>query len=482
MYPAAMTREASLACWYPSRVLSELCLDPLTPTFSLSFFSSELSPSAIDSSSTFSLPPSLASSSHAATPLPSAPRASAAAAAGCHAAPPAPARSTCTGCRAAKVRCDGDTPCTRCVRLHKAEHCRPAGTKRKRRDSEAAHSHRQSMESVEGSACVDHAALALIPRPFHSASVLEQLDPLGAFTSPLDGASVLPSARLSRLLVRQSLRSFHRGVHERPALGSSGRPLASIVSRWLAYARYASLLCPADLTSMLHGSAFINGVPVKHDDGSQALLRLHERSDAAADGHCTGAVCGGLCIGPRRLLQGKPLRFSFSSSPSSPLGDCEFNNHACLVFRHERSERLEQLERFVATEYAKDSQWGGGTCVEYEVVVRVNCAFERLFGWSQQQVRGLYQQHSFFALFQLFSPLDWPMLMGMEVAVELGTMGVEYEGSYQLHARGRHRTGSDFACYVHKSYERDSHGVVVKGYFTWLPIQPSEAAAADGID
>ena len=302
---------------------------------------------------------------------------------------------------------------------------------------------------------------------------------MGAFTSLLDDLDVLPSARLSQLLVRHSLLSFFRGNQEHPKLGEAGRPLASIVSRWLTYARYVALLSSQDLTSMIHGSAFITGVPLKHEEGGKALLRLHERSDAQHDGHCDGRVCGGMCLGPRRLRKGKPVHFDFTTSPVEAIADSDFNNFPSLVFCHEETEELRRLKRFVETDFAVDSQWPG-VAVSYRVVVRVNRAFERLFGWSQRQVRAMYQQHSIFALFQLFAAREWQRVMRMEVAVDFGT-SAEYEGSYQLRTRGRHQTGSDFDCFLYKTYERDDLEIVVKGYFTWIPVKLCETAAIDGI-
>ena len=107
------------------------------------------------------------------------------------------------------------------------------------------------------------------------------------------------------------------------------------------------------------------------------------------------------------------------------------------------------MQRFVETDFAVDRQ-RTGAAVGYRVVVGVNRAFERLFGWSQRQVLATYQQHSFFALFQLFASQEWQTVMRMEVAVDFAT-SAEYEGSYQLRTRGRHQAGSKFDCYLHKT-------------------------------
>ena len=361
------------------------------------------------------------------------------------------------------------------MRLGRANLCRAAGKRRRKEPNPLSG---PTTTAVKGtpSTCSDAVVVRVLKR--EPQSVLEQLDPVGAFTCLRDDLHVIPSARLSRLLMRQWLLSFYRGNEMHPKLGDAGRPLASIVSRWLAYARYSALLSPQDLTSMVHGSAFITGLPLKQEDGGKALLRLHERSDAQHDGgHCDGRVCGGMCLGPRRLLAGKPVHFDFTGSPVEPIDDSDLNNFPALAFRHEETEELQRLQRFVETDFAVDSQWPGAA-VGYRVVVRVNRAFERLFGWSQRQVRSMYQQHSFFALFQLFAPREWQRVMRMEVAVELGTSS-EYEGSYQLRTRGRHYAGSEFDCCLHKTYERDDHGIVVKGYFTWIADKQSETTTID---
>ena len=511
--------------------MSTVSLEPLTPTFSSSTFSSSLLPafdfssftgsdSAYGSSSsstsststslllpsltstTFSITPHLskspfpveplpppqscsASPSHpsdpASLPLSLAPPLSSTPLSGASCSTPAPLpRSTCVSCREAKVRCDGETPCKRCTRLHKADHCHPASNKRKRTDPTAP-TGADSPLSASTEPLPPPSSHPVALRPFPGpATVLEQLDPLGAYTSPLSpGADHgLPSSTLlSRLLLRYSLRSFHRGVHSRPRLGDPGRPLATMTSKYLAYARYAHLLTPPDLASMLHGSAFISGVPLKEEAGGKALLRLHERS-AGEDGHCTGRVCGGMCLGPRRMMAATPLHFAFHHSPLDAMDEADVNNFPCLAFRHEASDDLHRLQRHVESDGRGDAVWPGGV-VDYSVVVQVNGAFERLFGYSQRQVRAMFQQHSFFALYELLAVSDWGRVMGMEVAVDFGTGGVEYEGSYQMNVRGRHRTGSEFACLVQKVYERDELGMVAKGYFTFIPIRETDAAAVD---
>ena len=273
-------------------------------------------------------------------------------------------------------------------------------------------------------------------------------------------------------MLRASLQMFQDAAQRQPSLRQPGRPLSSNVSRWLGYMRYASLLSPRDLASMIHGAAFINRVPIKQEGDGKALLRLHERSDAEADGQCDGRVCGGACLGPRKLLTEKPLRFSFAPSPREPLDDSELNNFACLTVRHEPSAQLQQMERFVETAISQPVHWPGAT-VDYCVLVRVNRAFERLFGWNQQQVRALYLQHSFFALFQLFPEQEWGRVMDMEACIEYG-LSAEYEGVYQLQTQCLHRLGTAFTCLLHKVYERDDHGVVVKACITFIPVRSAE--------
>ena len=391
---------------------------------------------------------------------------------------PSACRSTCVLCRQSKVRCDGATPCNRCVRLHKAHQCEPAAVRRKRKQTEleGGHAGDLTQQHVDAARRDWMAAVVQLPRCVsraEHASILEQIDPLGAFTAPLDSQSaalsVSDSTRLSRWLLRHTLQQFHRDSQQRPTLRDTVRPLASMVSRWLAYARYASLLCPADLTSLLHGSAYINSVPVKQEaGGGKSLLRLHERTDRAEDGRCDGRVCGGFCLGPRKLLVHKPVRFVFTASPTEPLADTDFNNFACLVVQHRPSSQLHSLQRLVETDYNIDSQWSGEV-VDYSTEVRVNWPFERLFGWSQRQVRAMYLQRSFLALYQLICSADWGRVVGAEVSVELGTCE-EYEGAYQFRARCRHRTGLEFDCLIHRSFERDADGVVVKSCYTFISL------------
>ena len=390
--------------------------------------------------------------------------------------PSAVPRTTCVLCRAAKVRCDGDTPCTRCVRLHKAEQCAPAVVKRKRKQYEPEQCTRATVAVAESAADVSASWLSAMVRPIRREpqSVFEQLDPLGAHTTPFDvsDASVGDSTRLSRLLLRLSLYYFHCGAQEQPKLGDAGRPMHSIVSRWFAYARYASLLSPHDLTNMMHGSAFVNSVPLRTDsDGSKSLLRLHDRSDRTEDGHCDGRICGGMCLGARSLLVHKPVIFTFNLSPTEPIADSEYNNFPCLLFRHDTTDQLRHMEELV-----------DGTVLDYASVVRINSSFERLFGYSQRQVRALYQSQSYYALYRLITPQDWVNVMRLEVAVEYGNSSVEYEGNYQLKVRCRHRMGSEFDCWMHKCYERDDRGIVLKGYYTFIPIKAGifDAVAAAG--
>ena len=370
---------------------------------------------------------------------------------------------TCVFCRRSKVKCDGESPCGRCIRSLRAGLCRPAAKKKRKLEDSVV----ETVNAISASSAVT------VSRVLSKASdsILDELDPVGSFTSPLEEGRLSSSARLSRLLLRMALVTFQRAsLPSSAALGQPGRPLSSIFSRCLAYIRYASLLSPQDLTSMLHGTAFINRVPVRQDQaGAKSLLRLHERSDAEVDGHCDGRICGGHCLRPRRLLSEKPLRFSFSSSPREPLDDSEINNFPCLRFCHEPSTSMQQMERFIESDYNRSTQWSG-LPVDYSIVVRVNRAFERLFGWDQQQIRAMYMQQSFFALFQLFPCHEWSRVMEMETAIEYG-FGVEYEGSYQMRTQCLHRVGSEFTGMLHKVYERDNHGVVVKGYITWIPIK-----------
>ena len=181
-----------------------------------------------------------------------------------------------------------------------------------------------------------------------------------------------------------------------------------------------------------------------------------------ATGACDGSVCGGLCKAARTHISRVPWVLTFAQSPCEPMEDQQFNNHPLLLMRRcpaDNDNHAQFLERLQAN-------LTGATCVplagplELPWSASVNRAFERLFGYSQRQLRAMFVEHEWLAAFLLFDRDEWERLVVRDLVAEFG--GASHRSSAYSGDRGWEaqvscvdRWGRRFDCLLVKSFEMD---------------------------
>ena len=305
--------------------------------------------------------------------------------------------------------------------------------------------------------------------------------------------SASPSDYLSRAMVRGALRTL-----------AGGGLVMSPVAQLLARTRIHAMVHGDDAETMVHNHNLRYHVlelrrrekhrqsqkAARGEDGGDAVDWAHAVSEVSdsvqADnrmmmwskstfvpagsyrrdpttGACDGSVCGGLCIAAKAHIARDPWQLSFTESPTTALSDQPYNNHPLLLLQRHHSTTdnhnlfVDRLHKHVT----------GHNCPPLAAPltlawsVRVNHAFERLFGYSQRQLRSMFIEHQWLASFLLLDRSEWERIVVEDMVAEFGSSGSGGVGcgggdrGWEGQVRCVDRWGRQFECLLVKSFEMD---------------------------
>ena len=189
----------------------------------------------------------------------------------------------------------------------------------------------------------------------------------------------------------------------------------------------------------------------------------------SVSGRCNGSVCGGLCQAAATHFAQDPWLLTFLQSPTEALAEQPYNNQPLLLIqRHPAAaaNHLLYLDRLQANLHSSDQRPSQPAApLELSWSVAVNRAFERLFGYSQRQIRGMFVEHEWLACFMLFERGDWERLVVHDLWAEFGGAS-HYSGGAYNGDRGWEgqvscvdRWGRAFDCLLVKSFEMDDQQI-----------------------
>ena len=295
---------------------------------------------------------------------------------------------SCVFCHRSKVRCQGGFPCHRCSRQKRGHLCvewkttPPAAidvppAKRSRTEAEAAP---QSLALFSLRAPL----LSSTSFPFTCASSI-------AYTQPLPPDTSFFPALLSRHLLRGGLSLLSRNPKPPHVPMSQSERAFKIL-------RLSSFMSHEDVTTLVHAHN------IHWKGNADAPRRLN------SDGRCDGSVCSGWCLWVDSIQTVFPVTFSYATSPTTPLDDLPYGNHPTLLLQRSTPHfdafwaRLTQHVERPST--ALKLPPPPSSPYELAHTIRCNRAFERLFGYTQSELRRMWMKDGFRGLFRLVQR-DW---------------------------------------------------------------------------
>ena len=176
-----------------------------------------------------------------------------------------------------------------------------------------------------------------------------------------------------------------------------------------------------------------------------------------AIGQCDGSICQNMCTGARRLRELHPCAFTFTASPLTPLDDTAYNNHPILCLRRLPSDYPTLIDRLTG-QFAGHPMTPSPATFQLSWEVQVNRAFERLFGYSQAQVRAMFMQHGWLACYMWLGREEWEGAIQKDLVCEYGgggDMGASGERGWEGEVGCVDKWGRAFQCVVVKTVEVD---------------------------
>ena len=195
-------------------------------------------------------------------------------------------------------------------------------------------------------------------------------------------------------------------------------------------------------------------------------------------GACDGTVCGGLCKAARAHVARDPWLLTYTHSPTEAMDDQPYNNHPLLLIRRYHSPDdnnhalfLDRLQKNL-TEAIKCPPLAAPIPLPWTATV--SRSFERLFGYSQRQIRGTFIEHEWLAGFLLFNREEWERLVVNDVKAEFGNVNHcsgAYSGDrgWEAQVRCIDRWGRNFDCLLVKSFEMDDQQLCTALHINLLP-------------
>ena len=386
---------------------------------------------------------------------------------------------SCVFCHHSKVKCSGQQPCSRCVKLDRGHLCkewksrvkphtllRPPSPQQllqitseddapsessatpptKRRRAEVEGDPRPSSYSSSSSSSSLSSATTLTLLPSAASCESASLSYLSVF--PPSSLQPLPSGhpfrpRLSRHLVRCFLR-FDRCAYKGP-----------LPHRMLHFFRLATQINLDDLTTLIH-SHHARKIHPKH---------LYPERD------CDGTACDGMCEIMRKILTNNPTQFNFTASPSTPLEDAPINNFPVLIIhRTPNPTHAVLFSRLIAHCNATAVISGPpSTPFVLPYTVQVNRAWERLFGYSQGEVRGMYLREEWRAGYLLMRSGEWERVGWKDFLTEKGIDCIRGdERAWEGKLDCVDKWGRPFECFVVKSFIVDAEQLCQEVQWTFI--------------
>ena len=214
--------------------------------------------------------------------------------------------------------------------------------------------------------------------------------------------------------------------------------------RLLSLIRMSTLLHIDDLTTLGH---------------AHHARSAHPSTPPSYPERCDGTTCGGFCSGMRRVLANNPTLFCFAASPSTPLEDTAINNFPAVVIRRtphpSHSSFLQRLTAHCDGSAVVREPPGSPFVLPYEV--QVNRAWERLFGYSQSEVRAMWVREGWRAPYLLVRRGEWEEVGWRDFVAEQGVGESErgdqrgWEGVVQC----VDKWGRPFSCFMVKAFAMD---------------------------
>lgn len=412
-------------------------------------------------------------------------------------------KTACNFCHHSKVQCDGVRPCSRCIRMRRGPSCcdrqsrtrrhaleveqssddsvdeQTTSKKRKRSSShegdhdnstsssevsERALTIRQISRSPDSSRSVASSPTVAIGLPYPlpmqaSHKELSHLDPTGEWLSLASVINVSPIAYISRLILIAQLRFQVR-------TGSRWRTLNEYV-QYYGLIRAHDTFQPIDFTSRIH-SAHVDNTTLTADE--KRFTKLNHRSDDPVTQHCTGEVCRNRCPEARQFVSRYGFVLNFLSSPMIPSDDTDMNNFPCLTFKMQHPVELGPAKQVIKQMWSDNHKGQPAHAMgsfQYPTVIRVNRAFERVFGIEQSVMRAAFIRHWATATFtQLFARSEWPRLCDIELAGEVSGDGWQ---SVLLCRHGQSQ--SEFPAFVVKTFQKDDDDVCIGWKMSFIPLK-----------
>ena len=404
---------------------------------------------------------------------------------------------SCAFCHTSKVKCSGVFPCARCVKMDRPHLCTEWRSRVKPHsllrqpptpsvprllsddDSSTAEEpfKRRRVEflslsssSSDSSTSMSTTTLTLAWDPI--AILIHRSPPSQTYVGSLPSSSP-PRPFYSRCVVRAMMTALTKGgLH------------ASRSQQILHFFRVHPLLSPEDFETLTHCNSIQERIKewmgeMEGDDPSPSSLQPHCQSSPhyfrpndllriplfilpavrgrrhPVTGQCDGTICDGICPGARSLLERHPTNLTFTASPLTPLDDVPYNNHPILLLKRLPSDYPTVIDR-LTRHFSGENVAPSTTTFHLSWEVQVNRAFERLFGYSQAQVRAMYMQHGWMASYMWMGREEWEGAIRRDLICEYGGGGsVGTERGWEAELGCVDKWGRTFQCLVIKTLDVD---------------------------
>ena len=316
----------------------------------------------------------------------------------------------CKLCHASKTSCDGARPCSRCVRMERADQCVDRPSKRLRtepqRDStEAA----EAAEAAAGAACCDEdTGEALVAASDGGKSETDSVsEPDSVVELELQRALFVRSDKLSlvplrwhgdfgarsSLAPRISLVMFsaHRNWFRLNNRAGMPRRPTCMLDKWLYWSLVHQNMDDRQLEDLVHASVFDPreqaSVSPSAFFSSCSALSASSSSSLSSYVPCNGAACFGFCCFLRRFSHYAVGSYSWLSSPDKAIADwTDAPNHPVLILRNQVTEEAAQAQNCRLETLARAVLFHPDSCPRRRTTeLHINAHFDAL-GQGTRQV------------------------------------------------------------------------------------------------